>query len=109
MTTAFDSSTPDSAESPLNAPPQPITASETQTLHRMTHALDELERLAELLAVEDGYEPASRNFVIPRNFKLSVVIAVYNEEATIQRVVANIAALPIPKEIIIVDDASTDG
>src|SRR5262249_50099224 len=39
----------------------------------------------------------------------SVLIPVYNEEATIQQVLANVAALPIPKEIIIVDDASTDG
>ena len=47
--------------------------------------------------------------MIPRNFKISVVIPVYNEEATIQQVLANVAALPIPKEIIVVDDASTDG
>ncbi|MBW8885509.1 MAG: glycosyltransferase, partial [Planctomycetia bacterium] len=75
----------------------------------MTHSLDELQRLAELLAVADGYEPTTRDFVIPRNFKISVVIPVYNEAATIRQVLANVAALPIPKEIIVVDDASTDG
>jgi hypothetical protein len=111
MTTALDSATPPENKEPLldHSPPTPAAGSEADTLRRMTSALDELERLAELLAVEDGYEPASRDFVIPKNFKLSVVIPVFNEEATIQQVVANVAALPIPKEIIIVDDASTDG
>jgi glycosyltransferase involved in cell wall biosynthesis len=41
--------------------------------------------------------------------KLSVVIPVYNEERTIRQVIAHVAALPLPKEIIVVDDASTDG
>jgi glycosyltransferase involved in cell wall biosynthesis len=76
---------------------------------RVTYTLDQLQHLADLLAVEDGYEPAARDFVLPRNFKLSVVIPVYNERATIQRVLTRVAALPIPKEIIVVDDASTDG
>jgi glycosyltransferase involved in cell wall biosynthesis len=90
----------------------PSTASEVaceSAIQRMTHSLDELQRLAELLAVADGYEPTTRDFVIPRNFKISVVIPVYNEAATIRQVLANVAALPIPKEIIVVDDASTDG
>ena len=73
------------------------------------YKLDSLLRLADLLAVEDGYLPAVRPYPLPRNFKLSVVIPVYNEVRTIQKVVAHVAALPIPKEIIIVDDASTDG
>ena len=40
---------------------------------------------------------------------LSVVIPVYNEIDTIARVVSRVAALPIDKEIVIVDDCSTDG
>lgn len=76
---------------------------------QIKHRLHELERLAELLAVEDGYQPADRHFAVPQAFKLSIVIPVYNEEATIQRVLAEVLALPIPKEVIIVDDASTDG
>ena len=75
----------------------------------MTHSLDELQRLADLLAVEDDYEPISRDFVIPRNYKMSVVIPVFNERKTIQHVLANVVALPMPKEVIVVDDASTDG
>lgn len=79
------------------------------TVARVSFALEQLQQLAELLAVEDDYEPAVCEFTIPRHFKLSVVIPVFNEERTIQRVLARVAALPIPKEIIIVDDASTDG
>jgi glycosyltransferase involved in cell wall biosynthesis len=41
-------------------------------------------------------------------FLLSVIIPVYNEEQTIGEVVDRVAAVPIPKEIIVVDDGSTD-
>ncbi len=42
-------------------------------------------------------------------FKLSVVIPVYNEEKTIARVISRVAALPLNTEIIVVDDNSKDG
>ncbi|HEX5105646.1 MAG TPA: glycosyltransferase family 2 protein [Pirellulaceae bacterium] len=89
------------------APPDPIRVEDPIT--RVNYSLDQLQRLADLLAVEDGYEPAVREFEIPKHFKLSVVIPVYNEERTIQTVLQRVAALPVPKEIVIVDDASTDG
>jgi len=41
--------------------------------------------------------------------KLSVVIPVYNEEATIAEIVARVNAVDVSKEIIVVDDGSTDG
>ena len=42
--------------------------------------------------------------------KLSVVIPCYNEVSTIARIIAEVRASPHPeKEIIVVDDASTDG
>ena len=40
---------------------------------------------------------------------LSVVIPVYNEVSTIETVVKRVRAVPIEKELIIVDDGSTDG
>lgn len=40
---------------------------------------------------------------------LSVVIPVFNEEKTLARVVERVAAIPNLLEIVIVDDASTDG
>jgi glycosyltransferase involved in cell wall biosynthesis len=41
--------------------------------------------------------------------KLSVVIPVYNEAATIAEIVSRVQAVDILKEIILVDDGSTDG
>ena len=45
----------------------------------------------------------------PKNFKLSIVVPVYNEKATIQKVLLRLYALPFRKEIIVVDDCSSDG
>jgi len=44
-----------------------------------------------------------------RDFVLSVVIPVYNEAATVRRIIDRVQAVDLPKEIIVVDDASTDG
>ena len=43
-----------------------------------------------------------------RDYLVSVVIPVFNEEATVARVVSRVAALPMNAELIIVDDCSTD-
>ncbi len=48
-------------------------------------------------------------YAIPEGFKLSVVIPVYNEEQWVRELVRRVQAVPVPKEIIIVDDCSTDG
>jgi glycosyltransferase involved in cell wall biosynthesis len=41
--------------------------------------------------------------------KLSVVIPVFNERATIEEIITRVHAVSIEKEIVIVDDGSTDG
>lgn len=41
-------------------------------------------------------------------FKLSVLIPVYNEEAGLETILQRVDAVPIEKEIIVVDDCSTD-
>ncbi len=43
------------------------------------------------------------------NLKLSVIVPVYNEERTIADILVRVRAVDIPKEIIVVDDFSTDG
>ena len=48
-------------------------------------------------------------YPIPDGFKLSVVIPVYNEEQWVRELVRRVQAVPIPKEIVVVDDCSTDG
>jgi glycosyltransferase involved in cell wall biosynthesis len=40
--------------------------------------------------------------------KISVVIPVYNEEATIEEIINRVQAVNIDKEIIVIDDGSTD-
>jgi glycosyltransferase involved in cell wall biosynthesis len=46
---------------------------------------------------------------IPDDLILSVVIPVYNEKNTIQEILRRVRAVPINKQIIVVDDCSTDG
>src|SRR3954447_10856178 len=88
------------------------------TLSRGTEAgelLDAVENLSpearlQLLHKLLG-EPACRQlgvYPIPEGFKLSVVIPVYNEERWVREVVRRVQAVPIPKEIVIVEDCSTD-
>jgi len=45
----------------------------------------------------------------PGELKLSVLIPVYNERATIGLIVEQVNAVPVPKEVICVDDCSADG
>lgn len=45
---------------------------------------------------------------LPDDFLLSVVVPVYNEEATIREILRRVSEVPIRKEIIVVDDGSTD-
>jgi glycosyltransferase involved in cell wall biosynthesis len=44
----------------------------------------------------------------PNGFKLSVIIPVYNEEATLEKLLTQVRAVDIPKEIICIDDGSSD-
>jgi len=44
-----------------------------------------------------------------RAMKLSIIIPVYNEEKTCREIINRCRALPLDKEIIVVDDASVDG
>jgi glycosyltransferase involved in cell wall biosynthesis len=77
---------------------------------RLVEGLDGNARI-ELLQRLLG-DPACRRlclYPIPDGFKLSVVIPVYNEERWLREVVRRVREVPIPKEIILVDDCSTDG
>jgi glycosyltransferase involved in cell wall biosynthesis len=56
--------------------------------------------------------PACRQlglYPIAPDLKISVVIPVYNEKRWILEVLRRVMATPFPKEIILVDDCSTDG
>ena len=45
----------------------------------------------------------------PKSFLLSVVIPVYNEERTLAKLVDAVRAVPVRKQIVLVDDCSKDG
>jgi glycosyltransferase involved in cell wall biosynthesis len=47
-------------------------------------------------------------FPLPPGFKLSVVIPVFNEERWLAELVRRVQVVPIPKELILVNDFSTD-
>jgi glycosyltransferase involved in cell wall biosynthesis len=48
-------------------------------------------------------------YPIPDGFRISVVIPVFNERQWVRYLVERVRNVPIPKEIILVDDYSTDG
>ena len=41
--------------------------------------------------------------------KLSVLVPVYNERETIEEILSVVLSVPVDKEVIVVDDCSTDG
>jgi glycosyltransferase involved in cell wall biosynthesis len=48
-------------------------------------------------------------YSLPEGLRISVVVPIYNEKDTVAEIVRRIRAVPIAKEIILVDDGSTDG
>ena len=40
--------------------------------------------------------------------KISIVIPVYNEEKTVQEMISKVSQIPFEKEILVIDDGSTD-
>ena len=62
-----------------------------------------------LRRVQEVVDGAMTDEIQEDNFLLSVVIPVYNEKESIEAVIRRVRATPYRKEIIVVDDASTDG
>ncbi len=96
----------------MHKPAQNNAASQTAgdaAENRMNKALDELDELARQLNQDDDYTVAPLGYELPADFKLSVVIPVYNEEKTLHRIVGRVRSLPLPMELVLVDDCSTDG
>ncbi len=79
------------------------------TLRRVEETLDRIEQLSERLEFDPTYEVEPLGLSLPAGFKLSVVIPVYNEQSTLRTILARVTSIPIPKEVILVDDCSTDG
>lgn len=62
------------------------------------------EELAKYQVADPGEDASPRT-----DYRLSVVIPVFNELKTIGRILTRVAALPLNLELVIVDDFSTDG
>ena len=78
----------------------------------LTEVLQRIENLEAVVTEElAAYQEARNEEVLASDqpVRLSVIIPVYNELNTSARVVSRVAALPLDKEIVIVDDCSTDG
>ena len=78
---------------------------------RYDEILSRLENCEGMVISElDEYRQSLDELVFQKasEFKLSIIIPVYNEETTIARVLTRVAALPLNTEIIVVDDNSQD-
>jgi glycosyltransferase involved in cell wall biosynthesis len=94
-------------------PPQALSASEfepTQTVPSSLSFASDHERREWLIgALGEAFCRKIGVYRIPDGLVLSVVIPVYNEHLTIREIVDRVRAVPIKKQIIVVDDCSTDG
>ncbi len=68
----------------------------------------ELDRLVGVALTQDVRRRLGI-FAIPRDFRLSVVIPVFNEVQTVLEVIERVRRTELPLEIILVDDGSRDG
>lgn len=67
------------------------------------HGIDDAARDSDITS------PVASPRTDPRPMKLSVVMPVFNEVTTIEEIVRRVQNVQIEKEIVIVDDGSTDG
>jgi glycosyltransferase involved in cell wall biosynthesis len=108
---------PPQAKSPAPARSMPDTAqpndrarSATPVDEALRVKLDELQALAAELDRMSDSPTTVASISVPTEFLLSIVVPVYNERNTIRQVLGRLLALDcLPKEIVVVDDGSTDG
>lgn len=62
-----------------------------------------------MLLIEEPIQDTEPSIALSTGVRLSVIIPVYNERNTVAELIRRVQAVPIAKEIIIVDDGSTDG
>ncbi|MFV0442240.1 MAG: glycosyltransferase family 2 protein [Planctomycetaceae bacterium] len=75
--------------------------------HGVPYSLDWYESLRLVLG-ESGCKQLGF-YHVPDDFVLSVVIPVYNERKTLPLLLDRVRAVPLRKEIVLIDDCSTDG
>ena len=106
--------TPESTDNPGFSTPGTGAGMSTEK-HRnqlFERIMDKLNLAAQLTDTELAEYQSPQlveDVTLPPGFVVSIVIPVFNEASTIAAVIGRVAALPLPKQIVIVDDASTDG
>ena len=99
---AADAATATDAEVvPNTHDPCPLCGQHAMSRHELLQSLREL--LGESVCRQLGLRP------LPADLKLSVVMPVYNEKETLREIIRRVRSVPVPKEIVLVDDCSTDG
>ena len=96
---------------------KPLSASDADLAEQMRwllHAnLDQDSRQETVRLLQQLLTPAVCRrlglYPIPDDFLLSVIVPIYNEVHTVERLIERVREVPIPLEIILVDDGSTDG
>lgn len=82
----------------------PVPASVSDQHRTADLAIENLERISDVLAANSDRDERSK-----MSPKLSIVIPVFNECGTIVQVIESVRKLEVDKQIIVVDDGSTDG
>jgi glycosyltransferase involved in cell wall biosynthesis len=80
-----------------------------ETSFRLKSTLLQLEELTAMLESIDAVPDPTSHRGVPDDVLVSIVVPVFNEERTIVQVVERVLALPVAKEVIVVDDGSSDG
>jgi glycosyltransferase involved in cell wall biosynthesis len=93
----------------LEMPDVEVTAQDVARLLKQVSADPELRFAVLHKLLGEGACRQIGVFPLPPGFKLSVVIPVYNEERWLGELVRRVQAVPIPMELILVNDCSTDG
>jgi len=93
----------------LNDPPLNVITSNDTTSQRVEADLDTLDALFQEVSDAPGDNATALKGVFAKEPLITVVIPVYNEENTILTVLARLQELKLRKEVIVVDDCSTDG
>ena len=103
---------------PGTIPPAPV---DEACIYRVEQMLDATEMAIALAEAEALTEPsavaalqaekqrAARNAKFALDCKLTVAMPVFNEAKTLRQIVERVRSIPLDKQIVIVDDCSTDG
>ncbi len=106
QTTNFDTTT---VAPGITLPPATIPASGETTSQRVEADLETLDALFKEVSFVPGDNASALKEVFAKEPLISVVIPVYNEEDTILEVLSRVRRLALRKEVIVIDDCSTDG